>query len=187
LAEEFKDGKVVLGVAAVKPERAYLSAWIEEMKMPTVGEKEILNALTRVPMMSSEWQELQDPESSDKSIDPNDGKYRYNGKFIDNPRVRGEWKMVDQVRDISDFTEPRSNSPYATDDKISFLSNGKTNKSNMIWTSNMLLALDKREALAMDVKAINGKEYLFLEGGGFSPKHPKGWQPPIRVMEKISR
>ncbi len=37
---------------------------------------------------------MQDPESLEQMSDPNDGKYSYNGRFTDNPRVRGEWKMV---------------------------------------------------------------------------------------------
>jgi hypothetical protein len=188
LASEFAGGKVLLGIAAIKPEKAYLSAWIEEMKMPPAGQKEILNALSRAPMMSSEWQEMQDPDSAEPVADPNEGKYRYNGRFIDNSRVRGEWKLVDQVREIADFTKPRADNPFAESaDMISFLSDGKTSNANWIWTSNMLMALDKKEALLMSVKAINGREYLFLESGGFDPKHPKGWQTPITVLQKIPR
>ncbi len=188
LASEFAGGKVLLGIAAIKPQKAYLSAWIEEMKMPPSGQKEVLNAISRAPMMSSEWQEMQDPDSLEPLTDPNEGKYRYNGKFIENPRVRGEWKLVDQVREIADFTKPRADNPFAASaDKISFLSDGKTSNANWIWTSNMLMALDRKEALLMSIKAINGREYLFLESGGFSPKHPKGWQTPITVLEKTSR
>jgi len=39
----------------------------------------------------------------------------------------------------------------------------------------------------MELKTIRGKEYLFVDGGGFSPTHPKGWQMPISVLEKTSR
>lgn len=72
----------------------------------------------------------------------------------------------------------------ASADTLSFMPNGKTNNPNWIWTGNMLLALDKKEALAVTVKAVNGKEYVFLESGGFSPNNPKGWQPPLLVMDK---
>ncbi len=49
------------------------------------------------------------------------------------------------------------------------------------------MMLDKKEALQMTIKAINGKEYLFLECGDFNPTHPKGWQTPLMVVEKTSK
>ena len=185
LASEFKKEKVLIGIAAIKPSKAYISAWLEEMKMPTVGEKEILNALTRAPMKCSEWQELQDPINKP---DPNDGKYRYNGKFVDNLRVHGEWKLVDRVDEIEAFTEPHPNSPWAnSDNQLSILSNGKTSHAKWIWTSNTLMMLDKQEALEMKAKKIDGKVYLFLQNGGFSTDNPKGWQSPYLVLERIGK
>jgi len=185
LMAEFQNGKVMIGVAAMKTPKAYISAWLEEMKMPTVGQKEILNALTRAAMMSSEWQELQDPTNQDASFDPDYGKYRFSGKFVNNLRLQGSWKVVDQVSEIEGFTAPRPNNPFmASADTLSFMPNGKTSNPNWIWTGNMLLALDKKEALVVTVKAINGKEYLFLESGGFSLNNPKGWQTPLLVLMK---
>ncbi|MBT8037795.1 MAG: PDZ domain-containing protein [Verrucomicrobiae bacterium] len=182
LLAEFKTGKVLIGVSAIKSKRAYLSCWLEEMKMPTIGEKEILNALTRSPMMCSEWQQLQDPINKPE---PNEGKYHYNGRFIDNARLHGQWAVVDQIQDIADFTGPRPDSPFAsTSQTLTILPQGKTSRPKWIWSKNTLMALDKKEALDMRVKKIEGKDYLLLQGGGFSKDKPKGWQPSYLVMEK---
>jgi hypothetical protein len=40
----------------------------------------------------------------------------------------------------------------------------------------------KPEALKMVVKRIEETDYLFVEAGGFSSKHPAGWQSPWVVL-----
>jgi len=186
LAEQFNSGKAYVAIAAIRPPKAYLSAWLEEMKMPPVTDADLAKALTRVPMASSEWQELQDPETKVAGADPNEGKYRYNGKFVDNAALRGEWKVIDQVDAVADFTSKASGrsvkAPFAS---LALMSDGKTNDSNMIWSGNMLMVLQKKEALAIQLKTVGGKSHLFVEAGGFSDKNPKGWMTPLYVFEKI--
>lgn len=183
MAEEFKKGKVNIAIAAWKSDKAYLSACLQEMKIPPLSESDFQKALPRMPMMCAVWQELQDSEAS--TADPNEGLYRYDGKFVDNSAIRGNWKIVDQVESIEEFTGDIKKKilklPFET---ISFNSQGKTSVQDYVWTGNILIALEKTEALAMTPKTINGKLYLFVESGGFGVKNPKGWQSPLFVMEK---
>ncbi len=185
LAEQFKSGKVQVAVAAIRPPKAYLSAWFEQMKMPPVTDADLAKALTRVPMTCSEWQELQDPET--KAEDPGEGKFRYDGKFIDDPALHGDWKAVDQVDTVADFTgTPSGKSLKAPFASLSIKPQGKTHDSNLIWSGKMLMLLQKKEALAMQVVTVAGKPTLFVEAGGFSDKNPKGWQSPLLVFEKVN-
>ena len=185
MAKAFEKGKVLIEIAAVKPEPAYLSAWMEEMKMPPLGEHEIAKALARAPMKCAEWQELQDPEVKAKESELNEGKYRYNGKFKDDPQLHGDWTVIGQVNSMEEFSTGKAGNPGQPPFKtISLRADGKTGDNHWIWSGNILLALERKEALTMTLKTVEGKKYLFVESGGFSEENAKGWQSPLYVMAK---
>ncbi len=59
------------------------------------------------------------------------------------------------------------------------------------WSGDTLMDLKRDyrgsaayEALKMVVKSIDGTDTLFVEAGGFSTKHPAGWQSPWVVMKR---
>ena len=54
----------------------------------------------------------------------------------------------------------------------------------LLWTGDTLMSLEKYEALKMMPKSIDGKQYLFIEVGGFSPRHQPGWKTAWNVMER---
>jgi hypothetical protein len=75
--------------------------WVQEMKCPPFGEKEILDSVKVTPMTSAEWQALQNPENME--LDPGQGKFRWDGKFVANAKVMGDWAQVAQVNKVEDF------------------------------------------------------------------------------------
>jgi hypothetical protein len=185
IAEAISGKKAHIAIAAVRRQPAYLSAWFEEMKLPPAGEKEIFTALTRVPMKSAEWQELQDPDVKDPNLDPNDGKYRYSGKFTENLKLIGEWKVIDQVADPENFQAPRENPEFdAAYQTVTLNSDGKTHDPMWIWTDGKLMDLQQSEALTIESRTLNGTQYLFIENGGFSDKHTRGWASPYNVLTR---
>ena len=188
MANEFKGGKVLIAIAALKPEKAYLSAWLEEMKMPPVGENDIAKALARAPMLCAAWQELQDPDSTEDVVDPSEGKYHYKGRFVDNPRLRGNWTVINQVATIGEFVPGKagdvSKAPFKT---LSFNADGKTGDALWIWSGDMLMSLERKEALGLTLAKVGLKEYLFVEAGCFDAQNPKGWQSPLCVLERTRK
>ena len=68
--------------------------------------------------------------------------------------------------------------------KIEIKDNGKTDDELIIWTSDTLMDLKRYVALKMDTREIDGKEYLFIESGGFNKKAPADWTSPWTVFEK---
>jgi len=185
MAEGMSGQKVTVAIAAIRPNRAYLSAWFEEMKMPDISEADIRNALGRVPMKSSEWQEMQDPDDRDADADPNEGKFRYTGRFVENLATIGTWNVIDQVNDPDEFQGPRENTEFeAAYQSINFQSGGNTDDPMWIWTDGKLMHLKESEALSIEARTINGIQYLFIENGGFSDKHPRGWFSPWNVLTR---
>ena len=181
IAAEFAAGPVTLGIAALRTDDkpAYLTAWIDQMKMPVYTQAEMIQARARGPMFCAEWQDLQDPETGPK--DPNEGKYRFNGRFEDNPAIRGSWQLVGKAETIDAF-EGSPTAPQGP--SIMFHPDGSTNDPNRLWTNDKVLQLEKKEALQLTTRKINGVDYLFMEAGGFDKKNPKGWQSPFLVLQR---
>ncbi len=183
LAEEMSGQKVTLAVAAIRPERAFLTAWFQQMKMPDITQADIRNALSRVPMKSSEWQAIQDPDERDPDADPNQGKFRYNGRFVDNLAITGSWEVIDQVNNPAEFRGPREDVAFeASFESITFKPDGNTSDPMWIWTDGTLIDLEESQALSIQARTIEGKQYLFIENGGFSEEHPDDWVSPWNVL-----
>lgn len=168
------------------PQR-HFSLWVQEMKLPPLGEKEILTSATVVPMVSAEWQALQDPEKNIE--DPEEGKFRWNGAVESNPKLLGSWVQIGQVAGIDDFkpgVAPRklaNNVPYQ---QITFSEDGKTSEPLHIWSGNTIMNLVINQAQRMEVKNIDGADHLFIESGNFSTRNPVGWKSPWYVFKRNS-
>ena len=185
MAKEFESGEVMISIAAARlpgRNRFFLTAWLERMKSPPLGDREIFNAKLRRPMMSTEWQYLQDPD--EESDTPNEGKYRFNGVFGENPHIPGNWRVIAEVDNIEEFTgraDPQSieDAPFAS---ILLRPNGSTDQDFWVWSGDMLLAVERGEALAMQRHRIGQRDFLFIEKGGFSDEHPRDWTSPWYVL-----
>jgi len=153
--------------------------WIQEMKTPPIGEKEILQSATVVPMLSAEWQALQDPDNME--LDPEQGKFRWDGKFVPNEKVVGTWTQLGEVATMEAFTPAAKLRPNPLlPAKLTFAENGRTDDPLLYYTGDILMHLNSNQALQMNV--VN--DYLFIEAGGFSAKNPVGWKSPWIVRRR---
>ena len=194
--EDFQGGEVTIAVKTflrfndkykVKPTeripQGKISLHVEEMKLPPMGDDLVFKSAAIVPMLSSEWQALQDPEN--RELEPEAGKFRWDGKFAGNANIPGNWRVIAEVTEIADFdplkiTRPRR--PLFS--ALTFEENGKTGDATWIWSGDRLMDLTRYQSLRMQLKMVSGVEYLFVEAGGFSNKHKPGWQSPWLVMKK---
>jgi len=69
---------------------------------------------------------------------------------------------------------------------ITLADGGRTTDPTWVWSGDTLMDLNKYQALKMKPKTIGGDDYLFIEAGGFSERHPAGWQPPWFVLKRQS-
>ena len=161
----------------------HFSVWLQEMRVPPLGQKVILNSATVKPMLSSAWQARQDPD--DAELDTNADRFLWDGKFVPNKTILGRWTTVDQVQTIDEFTpDKRPNPRRGPLKEITFKPDGRTAQRLWIWSGKTLMDLHSNQATKMTVKTIGGTDYLFVEVGGFSLRHPKGWKTPWYVMKK---
>ena len=65
---------------------------------------------------------------------------------------------------------------------ISFNENGSTNDVNWIWSADMLMDLNRYQALKITPKTLAGNLYLFIEAGGFGTRNKPGWKPKLLVL-----
>ena len=161
----------------------HFSVWLQEMKVPPLGEKVILNSATVKPMLSSAWQARQDPDYADS--DPDAGRFVWDGRFVPNKALLGSWTTVDQVPTIDEFApDKRTNPRRGPLKEMTFKAGGKTNQRLWIWSGDTLMDLRSNQAHKVTAKTIGGVDYMFVEVGGFSLRHPKGWKTPLYVMKK---
>ena len=138
-------------------------------------------------MLSSAWQEKQDPEVAEN--DPNENLFRYDGTFVSNSRVKGAWKLIAEVAEISQFDPSKKrtgvrNSPFTT---IEFHDGGTTSEPTWAWSDQTLMDLNRYQALKMKAIEIAGNKYLFVESGGFSQRNKLGWKSRWHVLESVER
>jgi hypothetical protein len=157
--------------------------WLQEMKAPPIGEKEILASAKIVPMTTAHWQTLQDPDNME--LDPEEGKYRWNGTFEPNAKITGTWTQIGDVATIESFVPSaklRLNPLLPA--KLTFAANGRTDDPLVYYTGDILMHLNTNQALEMVIKAIDGTDYLFIESGGFATKNGPTWKPSWIVMKR---
>ena len=171
----------------VKPSSAVpqgkMSIHLESQKLPPMGDDLMQKSATVVRMLSSDWQAAQDP--NDRELQTSATKFLYDGKFVDNPELLGNWKAIGVVNSIEDFdSTKRYNARAAKLSSITFKANGKTDDPIRIWSRDTLMDLTRYEATKMKVKTIGENQFLFIELGGFNTKHPVDWKPKWMVMSR---
>ncbi len=168
----------------IKPEpQGLISVDIEEQKLPPMGEDLVRQSAKCVGMLSSEWQALQFSESDEERQQA--PKFYWDGQFVTNSQVIGEWKLVGQTPAIEAFNPAKpiaAQRPIAT--SLRLAEQGETGNSSLLWTGKYLLDLTTYQALESQTKNLDGKDYLFLQAGGFSTKNKPGWQPAWFVFAK---
>ena len=194
--DDFKGGKVCIAVMTflrnndkykVKPSKhvpqGKFSLHIEEQKLPPMEDELVFKSASIVPMLSSEWQDRQDPEDREKSASA--VKYRWDGRFVNNPKISGEWKVIAQVADIADFDPARktrvNRPPFSS---LNLKEGGRTDSPVWAWSGDMLMDLTKFQALKMKPRNLDGKDYLFVEVGGFGNRNKPGWKSQLLVLAR---
>jgi len=193
--EEFKKGPVTLAatsflrygekaVVTMPPlPQGTFQLWLEEMKVPPLDAETFRKAATLMPMLTSEWQEKQDPENGELA---NEAKpFHYDGKFVANPKLPGAWTTVAMVPTIEEFIPTtKGNMKNAPFPSLTIVDGGQTNSDTFIWSGDLLMDLNRFQALKITPKTIGKDDYLFIEVGGFSTKNPVGWKSPWVVMKR---
>jgi hypothetical protein len=163
--------------------------------------------MLRMPKMTSAW------SASRKESD----KYIYNGTFAPNKALVGKWQTVGVAKSAEDYQaqlakeaeeEAKAKEAAAKQNKpapppkpkaqprfgigaLDLQDGGKIGGAKgMVWSGIMLINGGSEEALKMEVKSVQGKEYLLVETGGFNQvdttkeEQPK-WNPNYYVMERV--
>ncbi|MFO7820975.1 MAG: hypothetical protein R6V56_02795 [Lentisphaeria bacterium] len=65
---------------------------------------------------------------------------------------------------------------------ITFKPEGRTDQKYVLWSGDMLMDVNRYQALQMLVREIDGAEYLFIEEGGFHKKKGSEWKTPWCVF-----
>ena len=193
--DDFRSGEVTLAVITflrfndkykVKPSsktpQGKISLHLEEQRLPPMGDALVLKSAAIVPMLSAEWQDAQDPEDREKSALAR--KYRWDGQFIANPEILGNWRVLTQVDAMGDFdpTQKQARARNPLFERITFKQDGSTGESTLIWSADTLMDLNQYQALKITRKTMAGNLYLFVEAGGFSTRHKPGWKSKLLVL-----
>jgi len=194
--DDFRAGRVTIAVKTflrfnqkykVKPSsrepQGKISLHIEEMKIPPMGDDLVIRSAAVVPMLSSKWQANQSLDS--RELQDGAGKFRYDGKFVKNPKLVGEWVAIGQVSTIEEFSPSnRRRLRRARVGRLVLEDGGRTDDVTRLWSGDTLMDLSRYEALKMEKRQIEGKSYLFVEAGGFSSRHRADWKSPWYVFER---
>jgi len=194
--DDFKGGKVCITVMTflrnndkykVKPSKPVpqgkFSLHIEEQKLPPMEDDLVFKSASIVPMLSSEWQVKQDPEDREQSASA--VKYRWDGRFVNNPKISGSWKVIAQVGDVTDFDpakKTRVNRPPFS--SLNLKEGGRTDSPVWAWSGDILMDLTKFQALKMQPRNIGDRDYLFVEVGGFGTRSKPGWKSQLLVLAR---
>lgn len=157
--------------------------WIEERKLPTLDQEAFRKAAALMPMLGNEWQAANNPASEEEP--EQDLRFRYDGKFVANAKLTGNWKVIATVNAVEDFKPKGKNSlGRALFKTIELRAEGSTDSDSYLWSGNTLMDIDRWQALKINSQTTEGGDYLFIEGGGFSKKNPMGWKPQLMVLQR---
>ena len=160
-----------------------ISLHLEAQRLPPMGDDLVRKSASVVRMVSAEWQAAQDPEDRERQASAE--KFLYDGQFVANPKIMGTWKCLGMVPTRDAFApEQRRRLRKGALTKITFRDQGDTDVVTRVWSGKMLMDLTRYEALRMEVRQIDGQEYLFVEVGGFSNRQKPGWTSPWYVLER---
>lgn len=156
---------------------------VEEMQVPPLDAATFQKAAAFIGMRSAAWQAMQDPDDTDRTLE--DGLFRYDGKFVPNAQVPGNWTAVTLVATPEEFnSSQKANRKGIPFREITFKDGGFTNTTAYFWSGDTLMDLNKRQMLKITPRTIDGSDYLFIEAGGFSEKNPPTWQSPLMVLKR---
>jgi len=154
---------------------------MEERKIPQLYAAMFHKAVTQSPMLNSKWQAAiqLDPSETDSK------KFIHSGTFVSNPKMIGRWKVIAVLNQIEDFKPAGGNSREKTIfNDLELREDGSTQTHGYIWSDNILMDLDRNQALEMQMKTIDGRETLFIEIGGFSLDLPPNWKSQWMVLQR---
>jgi hypothetical protein len=194
--DEFKGGKVTVAAKSFlrfndkystlpseKIPQGRISLHLEEMKLPPMGDDLVQRSAAVVPMLSSEWQALQNPGNAE--LDPEDDMFRWDGKFVSNDKIGGSWSVMDEVPQIGDFDPQKKRAarrpPFTS---MELKGDGTTDDPAWLWSGDHLMDLTRYQALRIEPKTIDGNDYLFVEAGGFSTRNKPEWRTTWFVLGK---
>jgi hypothetical protein len=194
--DELRSGKLCIAVMTflrnndkykVKPSKPVpqgkFSLHIEEQKLPPMADDLVFKSASIVAMLSSQWQDMQDPEDREKSALA--VKYRWDGKFVNNPKLPGSWQVIAQVSAMEDFDpkkKTRVNRPPFS--SLNFKDGGRTDNPVWAWSGDTLMDLTRFQALKMQLRKLDGQDYLFVETGGFGTRNKPGWKSQLLVLAR---
>jgi hypothetical protein len=181
--QQFTNDTVTLAATGFLPihksgvKRNYIAFWFEEMKLPELGEREMLNVLRVTPLKTATWQSTLADEDT----------YQFNGTFEENKAVAGSWEQIVKVDAITDFDPAARNrrNQRAPFQKLNFRPGGRTDDPKVMYSAEMLFDIENKQALKMTLESLDDNEYLFLEAGGFKESHPDDWQTPYYVFKRV--
>lgn len=134
-----------------------------------------LDVLKTLPKRTSAWQKSR--QESDL--------YVHDGKFKDNKKLHGKWKIIDLVQTTEEFKAGKKLNPGKPPFKeVVFQADGKTASPTLTWSGLKLIDLDRNQMLLMKGKSLDGQTYLFIEAGGFSSGKPADWHPGWYVLKQ---
>ena len=195
--EDFQRGRVTIAVKTflrfnskykVPPSsrlpQGKISLHLEEMRLPPMGDDLVHKSANVVPMLTSRWQAFQHSDSQEQS--EGSGKFIFDGHFVPNPKVLGDWMTLGEVPSIEEFL-PGGKLRRSRVGKRTFKVDGKTESVTRLWSGDTLMDLSRYEALKMELRKFGDKEYLFVEVGGFKANRPPDWKSPWYVLERVTQ
>lgn len=165
--------------------RGLISLHLDEQKLPPMGDEFVTRSATIVPMLNNAWQQALLSEDESAEVGPDSLMFRWDGKWQDNPKLAGKWQAVATIRDGEEFDPAKKYNPHrALTKSLELKPQGMTADPLWMWTGTTLMDLDRYQALAMELREINGTPYLFIENGGFSNRNKPGWKPEMVVFAR---
>ncbi|HKK18236.1 MAG TPA: hypothetical protein VJ952_06095, partial [Opitutales bacterium] len=166
-----------------------ISVHIEEQKLPPMGDDLVHKSATVVPMTTSAWNNAvhdQKEDSSSSESDLSELLFRWDGEVKLNKALLGDWKLITGVESIDAF-DPEAKQGRARHplfESVNFRGDGTTSEPTFIWTGHTLMDLNRYEALQMQFRTIQDKQYLFIEKGDFRGRHRFGGRDAYLVFAR---
>ena len=165
--------------------RGLISLHIDEQKLPPMGHDLLLRSAIVVPFANRQWQQAVIAAEDSKEIDPESRRMRWDGKHAANASIMGQWKAIAHLKGGEEFDPSKKYNPNrAFAQQLDFRSGGKTANQLLLWSGDILMDLDRYEALEMKLSTIGNKDYLIIENGNFSNRHKADWKPEMVVFER---
>ena len=195
--DDFESGEVTIAVKtfirynakySTKPKtkepQGKFSIHLDEQKLPPMGDDLVTKSASAVAMQSSEWQSKLDPE--DASQEPDQFLFRWDGQFVPNPKLSGSWTLLAEVAEVSEFDPEKKvgkvrNAPFST---IALEDGGRTTDPTWAWSDDILMDLNRYQALKMRLEKVGDAEFLFVESGGFSTRNKPDWKSKWLVLSR---